>query len=64
MSKNLVRECVGCYFFKMLATLVPSVRKTTVSPANKRKKYFDDKLIVINCIVTMPQYGSKKILLM
>jgi hypothetical protein len=60
MSKTLVREYVGCCFFKMLATVVPSVRKTTVSPANKREMYFDGKLRLINFIVTIPPYERKK----
>ena len=60
MSKSSVREYEGCYYFTILATVIPSVRKTTASSAKKREMYFHDKLMLINCIVRIPPYGRKK----
>jgi hypothetical protein len=60
MSKPLVREYEGFYFFKILATVVPTVRKMTVSLYKKREMYFHDKLMSINCIFKIPPYGRKE----
>jgi hypothetical protein len=59
MSKPSVRKYKCCYFFKSLATVVLSARKTTVFSAKKQEMYFHDKLMLINCIVKIPPHGQK-----